>query len=1291
MTDYMENAVAIVGLGAIMPDAPNAPAFWDNVNAGRYSISEVDPTRWDPDIYYDPDPHAPEKSYSKIGGWVRDWEWNPLAWKLPIPPKVAEAMDDAHKWGVACTRMALMDAGWPERPLDLDRTAVIIGNAISGEKHYLTAMRVMFPELARELEQTESFSALPAEAQKKIEAELRARIEDWLPVITEDTMPGELGNCIAGRVANLFNTHGPNFTTDAACASALAAMDATLDGLLAREFDVAITGGIDRNMAAHTFAKFCAIGALSPTGTRPYSDGADGFVMGEGAAIFIVKRLADAVRDEDRIYAVVRGVGSSSDGKGKGITAPNPIGQRFAVERAWRNSGLSPAECTLLEGHGTSTRVGDAVELGALMEAFSGAHLAPGSIALGSVKSNIGHLKAGAGAAGMLKTTLALHNKVLPPSINFERPNPNLDWSVSPFKVNTELREWEVPASRARVAGVSAFGFGGTNFHVVMEEYMPDRPKPNGHRVASARSAAAADGASAAAAAGASAAPLPSPGSPAAPPGSGKPPLRGALVLGAESEEALANELRSAIAEARQGRHLDPTPPASATLRAPERIAIDYGNGDELVSKAEMALRVLKSGNPAAWPALRARGIHRGSGAPAKVAFLFTGQGSQYANMLGVLREREPVVAELFDEADEIMLPLLEGRRLSEIIFAKRDDPADAARVEEELRRTEIQQPAVITVDMALTRLLGEFGIHPDMVMGHSVGEYGAMVAAGGLTFEQALEAVSARGREMASLQVDDPGRMIAVLAPLEEVQELVGSVEGYVVLANVNSTHQVVIGGATEAAEKATELLKERGHTAIPLPVSHAFHTEIVAPASVPLRAMLKRLGLRAPQLPTVANVTGELYPTGDGAAEQILDTLARQVASPVQFVKGLRTLYDQGARVFVEVGPKHALQGFASDVLGDDNVVSLATNHPKQGDVPTFNNALCGLWAAGLGTGRDPVPREVAALAPGGTAQPRAVAPAAPPAHARLSDAAPAPAAPAPSTPVDDDLEQLFSDFLERGRRLMAARGGDGLRVSEPVVITGAALGLPGHERLFDDANIAALLNGEQGIDVIPGRLRREMLDKHITRLVKGEDGGANFETIDRLEAVIKLAARAGSFDLGEEFGVDAERLAALGRDTQLAIAAGIDALRDAGIPLVLRYKTTTTGSKLPDRWSLPESMRDDTGVIFASAFPGLEEMAAEAERYTTDKMRRERMAALESLRARMLDHGDTDRVVLTEVERRIHDLGRLLEEEPYTFDRRFLFRILSMGHAQFAELIGARGPNTQLNAACASTTQA
>ncbi|HET8757595.1 MAG TPA: SDR family NAD(P)-dependent oxidoreductase [Solirubrobacteraceae bacterium] len=1236
-------AAAIVGVGAILPDAPDAGAFWRNVRDGRYSITEVDPARWDPALYYDPDPRASEHTYSKIGGWVRDWDWDPLRWKLPIPPRVGDAMDDAQKWAVACTRMALEDFG---RPLDRERTAVMLGNALAGEKHYLTALRITFPELARELEKAESFAALPPDLRAAIEAELRVNLQDWLPDVTEDTMPGELSNCVAGRVANLFDFRGPNFTVDAACASALAAMDVAIEGLVEREFDAVVAGGVDRNMGASTFVKFCAIGALSATGTRPYADGADGFVMGEGAAVFLLKRLADAERDGDPVYAVVRGIGGASDGKGKGITAPNPVGQRLAVERAWKAAGLSPAACTLVEGHGTSTRVGDVVEVSSLAEAFAGAGLAPGSVPLGSVKSNLGHLKAAAGAAGILKTAFALRDKVLPASVNFERPNPNLDWAATPFAVNTETRDWEVPAGTNRLAGVSAFGFGGTNFHVVMEEHVPGHLTSNGQRASVAV--------------------------PADIPTGAKAPVRGALVLGAADAATLANELRTALAEARQGRHLEAAPPSAAALRAAERLAIDYGDGDELVAKAQTALKALQANEGSLWPALRARGIHRGSGAPGKVAFLYTGQGSQYAGMLRDLRAAEPVVADTFEEADAIMAPLLEGRRLSDIIF----EDADA---DEQLRRTEITQPAVLTVDIALTRLLAQYGITPDMVMGHSLGEYGALVAAGSLSFEAALEAVSARGREMAGLQPDDPGAMAAAMAPLSEVEEVVAGIDGYVVLANVNSTRQVVLGGATEAVGRAVAALQARGHDVFGLPVSHAFHTDIVAGASAPLRATLQRLGLRPPELPIVANVDGALYPR---TVEEMLDVLARQVASPVQFVKGLQTLYDEGARVFVEVGPKRALQGFASDVLGDDNVLSLATNHPKAGDIATFNNALCGLWAAGLGAGIESAPRAAAAVAP-----PPAPAPVPPPAPAA---AAPTPAAAAPGrAPVPGDLAALFAEFLERGRALMGMA--DEPRETEPVVITGAALGLPGAERLFDDRNVARLLDGEQGIDVIPTRLRREMLDKHITRLVKGDDGSARFETIDRPDDVIKLAARAGEFDLASEFGIDGDRMAALGRDTQLAIAAGIDALRDAGIPLVRRYRTTSTGTRLPDRWLLPDELRDEVGVIFASAFPGLEEMTAEVTRATEDRMRRERLAALESLRARMLDHGETDRIVLDEVERRIHDVRRQVESAPYEFDRRFLFRVLSMGHSQLAEHVGARGPNTQVNAACASTTQA
>ena len=1307
MENTAHRAIAIVGVGAVLPDAPNVPAFWENVRNSRYSVSEVTPDRWDSAFYYDPDHSAPDKTYSKIGGWVREHLWEPMKWRMPIPPRVVEGMDGAQKWGIACTREALEDYGYPKRPFDPDRTAVILGNAMAGERHYRTSFRVFFPEYAHELEESASFAALPVASRNNIVHELHDRMGHLLPEITEDSMPGELANCIAGRIANIFNFHGPNYVVDAACASAMAAMSSAVEGLIQGDFDVAVTGGIDRNMGAPTFVKFCKIGALSATGTRPYAQGADGFVMGEGAAIFLLKRLADAERDGDKIYAVLRGMGGSSDGKGKGITAPNPIGQRLCIERGWANAGLSPATATLFEGHGTSTRVGDVVEAQSLVDVLSSFHLPTGSIALGSVKSNFGHLKGAAGAAGLLKTALALHNKVLPPSLHCEHTSPDIDFAHSPLYVNTELKPWTVPADAIRRAGLSAFGFGGTNFHAVLEEYIPGRLNGNGKRsiavtvpppvvaeksvsVTPVPPAAAVVAATAPAAVvvekrvSATTVPVPSPAA-----ATYKAPLRGALVIGAASNEGLIERLQAVQKDAVAGRAPAPAAPAESDLRAPERLVIDYANAADLADKSAKALKALKANQAPIWKALRPQGIFRGHGPAPKVAFLYTGQGSQYVNMIEPLRAAEPIVAEIFTEADRIMNPLL-GKPLSEFIFVDPNNAEAVAKAEEDLRQTEITQPTVLTIDLALTQLLDAYGIKPDMTMGHSLGEYGALVASGSLTFEEALEAVSARGRGMTRVAVKDTGKMAAVFAPLAEVERILKTIDDYVVIANINSGQQSVIGGSSKGVEKAMEIFLQAGYDVRPLPVSHAFHTSIVAPASDPLHEMLSHLHLQSPHVPVISNVNGEFYPTGPDVVPQMLDLLAQQVASPVQFVKGLQTLYEAGARVFVEVGPKKALQGFAEEVLGDrGDVVSLFTNHPKVGDIPSFNQALCGLYAAGLGRGRAETSLEVPAKpAVSQSAVVVAASEAEPAPQSETASAAFTPPVSPSNGNAYNDLGRLFADALERGG-WQISHGEKPASNRIQVAITGASLGLPGTERVFDDGNIERILRGDQFIAAIPTQFRQDMLDKHIRRLVKSEKGEATFESITDVADVIKLAGRGGAFDLEREFGVSAERLAALDQVTRLAIGAGIDALRDAGIPLVMRYKTTSKGTQLPDRWGLPDGMRDDTGVIFGSAFPGYDAFADEMARYYADHERREQLETLEALRAKAMGNGHSD--VGQELDRRIKELQVAIEKEPYVFDRRFLLKTLSMGHSQFAELIGARGPNTQINAACATTAQA
>ncbi|HET6438816.1 MAG TPA: beta-ketoacyl synthase N-terminal-like domain-containing protein, partial [Anaeromyxobacter sp.] len=1256
MSDREERAVAVVGVGALLPDASDAPTFWKNVCDARYSISEVPPDRWSVEEYYDPDPAAPDKTYSKVGGWVRGYSFDWRHYK--VPPRVAAAMDPGQQWAVTVAAEALADYGFPTRPLDLERTGVVLGAAMGGELHYLTNLRVMFPEFRRALEGVDTFSELSPDLQRAILAHWQEAMHKSLPPITEDTMPGELANIIAGRVASLLNLRGPSFTTDAACASSFAAIDAATDLLVEHHCDAVLTGGVDRNMGASSFVKFCKIGALSPTGSRPFGDGADGFVMGEGAALFLLRRLADAERDGDRIYAVIRGVGASSDGKGKGITAPNPIGQKLAVQRAWEHAGLDPATVRLMEAHGTSTKVGDVVEAQSLAECFLGA--GRGTIALGSVKSNIGHLKAGAGAAGMLKAILSVHHKILPPTLNAVRPNPGIDFAATPFTVNHQLREWPRPNGTPRRAGVSAYGFGGTNFHVVLEEHVPGLL--DGTRKSSVAVPAPADSAVV-------------PGR--APTAAARAPLRGMLAMGEPTLAELRARLVRELAGVREGRVPAVAAPSPADLRARERVVIDFETGADLVDKLERTQRALETDAAPLWKALANKGAFRGSGPPAgKVAFLFPGQGSQYVNMGRALYQREPVVRAVFDEADAVLSPIL-GRPLTSFLFADPQDPAAMARAEEELRQTAITQPAVLAVDNGLRALLAEYGLTPHFVMGHSLGEYGALVAAEAMPFADALEATAARGREMTRVSLADNGWMAAVGAPLEVVEKVLATIEGYVVAANINSGTQLVIGGETRAVQAALAALDALRIPTVRLPVSHAFHTRIVAPAAGPLGEVLDRLRIRTPRLPVVANVTGSLYPTGP---REIRAMLVEQIASPVQWVRGLETLWSEGVRTFVEVGPKKALKGFSDDVLaGRSGLVSLCTNHPKVGEVASFNQALCGLFAAGHGATAG---LEASIV----TGQPSAIT------AAPLDNVAEAEAV------SNKSLEELARILARTMTELAAPGAGPAQEPSQrsfhrnrppagSVVITGCGLGLPGPEKpVMDPDNAARILRGEQFIDLLPVRFRERMARKHVTRVVKTAEGDGRFETISDAADVLKLAGRAGPFDLSAEYGLPEKLVEALDSTSQLAIAAGIDALREAGIPLVQTWRRTSTGTLLPGRWELPESMRDETGVIFGSAFPGLDRFAAELTRYHQHEARLARRASLEEVRRQTSDPS-----TLREIQRQLALLDEELRREPYAFDRRFLLRVLPMGHSQFAEYIGARGPNTQVNAACASTALA
>ncbi len=582
------------------------------------------------ELYFSADHAEPDKTYSTIGGWVRDYAVGSRSrWKLPIPPKVADQMDDGQRWAISAARSALVDAGWPDWNVDPDNVAVIIGNAIGGEKHYKTNMRIELPEVLRDLESAESFAALCRRQREHILDETRAAFLAHCGEINEDTMPGELANVIAGRVANLFNFRGPNFTTDAACASGLAAMSAAVEGLVDHRFDAAVTGGIDHNMGVAAFVKFCKIGALSATGTRPFDAGADGFVMGEGAALFVLKRLEDAERDGDRVYAVILGIAGSSDGKGKGITAPEPDRAALAVSRAWSIAGVDP-------GHGvgasrpTARRPASATPPNsrASTDVFGAAGAPARGIALGSVKSNIGHLKAAAGCGRHVQDGAQ-------PARQGARTEPELQRSEPQRRLGQRRRSPSTPScgsGRHRRAGVRR----GRGERVRLRWHeLPRRARRARARPPQAGAAHVRDGADRRPASAPTATVLGSGRD-----GDGRRPVEAAATRRARARRIATTPTCSP--RSNRGAHRGACRPRTGTGatrpggRAGRRCGSPSTSPTPPISPASSTRSSphLDRDNPALFRMLRQQGVFVGRGAAPKVAFLYTGQGSQYVNML---------------------------------------------------------------------------------------------------------------------------------------------------------------------------------------------------------------------------------------------------------------------------------------------------------------------------------------------------------------------------------------------------------------------------------------------------------------------------------------------------------------------------------------------------------------------------------------------------------------------------------------------------------------------------------
>jgi acyl transferase domain-containing protein len=897
--------IAIVGMGCRFPGSEDLCAYWENILAGKDCIRDVPADRWDSATFVDPSSTANDRVPCGRGGYL-DAPIDFDAAEHGIMPRTIEGGEPEQFLVLDAATAALDDAGLTPADLKGRRVEVVIGRGNYFNRGNLTRL-----QHGRIAAQTLSIlSGLHPEWSEADREAVRAGLKSGLPPFEAGTIAGQLTNATAGRLAHRLDLGGAAFVVDAASASSMVALDLAARALTDRRVDLAIVGGVYVEADVDFPLVFRQLGAMSPSGTaRPFAADADGMLSGEGVGVLVLKRRCDAERDGDRIYAVVQGLGLTSDGKGRGLAVPSARGHARAIRRAYRRSGIDPATVMLVEGHGLGVPASDRAELRALNAVFPPPPY--GRRALGAVSSMIGHAMPAAGMAGLIKTALAVYHGVLPPTLHAESPHPLLDSSKSAFALNGATRPWIHPdPDTPRRAGVNAFGFAGINAHAVLEEHADsaEGDAPGGFRRWETE----------------------------------------AILLSAPDRAGLVEKARELMAWV--GRHWRGSlKDVAYTLNrgdAPsERLGLVASSLDDLYRKLEAIIPRLAD------PACRAAGdgrgtYHRDRPLGGTLAFLFPGEGSQYPGMLADLCLHFPEVRRQFDTADRIALELGDPVPPSEHLFM------NSSQEGAEIWSAATGVNVVLNAQWALYQVLTRLGLRPDAVAGHSSGEVLALAAAGVLgvdrELEQQLGRLGAIFRGFESSGEMPPARLVAVAAGRDHVastiRELGASEVG---IAIDNCPHQVVLAGPPEEVDRVVGRLREQNILLEVLPFARPYHTPSFGAVLDPIRDSFSRLTFRTPVLPIYSCATRGRMPDDP---EAIRELAVAQWTRTVAFRETIEAMYADGVRLFIDVGARGNLAGFVQDTLRGRPAFAIGANVPRRSGLTQLNHLVAALFAQGV-----------------------------------------------------------------------------------------------------------------------------------------------------------------------------------------------------------------------------------------------------------------------------------------------------------------------------------------------------